>query len=339
MKICVISNDYSQMWPILNCGGAEDCQENLAEGLKKNGYDFYVICPKRDVTKNYDFPIFESTFYGNEKSKIKDAYAADAVRIARRNKSDLILSSFYSDSFRYITDIPIIITVHGAGDGAINAPTDQKNVYYQFISDVQEERCLKSHPEYKNRSFLAYTSLSNDHFFTLPSQDYFLFCSSLCWGVESKGIDVFVNLAAKYPQYKFKIYGAGNKNIENWLSGVQNKLSNFEYGGFLDRYVNHKQVFAQAKAFCQFSRLQESFGRVTPQALSKGVPVIGFGNGATAKFIENGKNGYLVSNEQELDFALKNVDFLNRYDIMNNAKEKFGVDKEIGKIMEFCKCL
>lgn len=126
----------------------------------------------------------------------------------------------------------------------------------------------------------------------------------------------------------------GTGQIENYLKNeVEPKLKNFKFGGFLDRYKDHREVFSKAKAFCQFSRLEESFGRTTVEALSKGVPVIHFGTGATPELVDN--YGILIENTDDFVNSLAKAQQLNKKEIFDYAKNKFHVNIEIDKILNF----
>ena len=60
MRIALIGNDYIQQFPLIDYGGIETCVENLAEGLHDNNMDFFVVCPKRAVIKDYPFEVYET---------------------------------------------------------------------------------------------------------------------------------------------------------------------------------------------------------------------------------------------------------------------------------------
>jgi glycosyltransferase involved in cell wall biosynthesis len=334
-KIAILANDWSQSFPTIDCGGAEYCVEVLAKGLYKNGYDFFVICPNREVKSKYGFEVIDTNAKPNKLSGVRDAYQKEAVDILLTKEFDLLLSPFCYKGFEAIKK-PIFCTIHGCGDGNINPLPDHSNIYFQFISDTQYEKCLISRPEYKSRSFLAYTSLLDEDFYLGDNEGYFLWVASLQWPPEAKGLDVFIRMVGQLSNFRYKAYGAGNPELENALRGLHVSYPNFEYCGFLDRNTEeHNKVFAGAKAFCQFSRLQESFGRTTIEALSKGVPVIGFPMGATSAFVKDGVNGFIVKTFDELVEAVWKTSSISRKNIMEDARTKFSVNSEIEKIISY----
>lgn len=63
-----------------------------------------------------------------------------------------------------------------------------------------------------------------------------------------------------------------------------------------------EKIFIQASVFCLPSKF-EAYGLVFPEALGFGVPCIGLDRYEMPYFIENGKNGYLLMNEDPAELA------------------------------------
>lgn len=336
MKIVLICTGYDYEFPHPACGGSEACTEKLALGMERQNLDFTIICPKRKDKGNYRFKIIETESIPYRYDK-NTRFQEEAISIASKLDPDIILTQNPHEKLRDLKCL-ILITNHGGGDGKMGGDLflDKDNIYYHFISNIQKERCLKNLPELKNKHFFAETSLTEEDFFTNQSDNYFLWCASLFWGFQTKGLDLFITAASYNPQYNFYAYGMGSEEIEKFLkTEVETKLSNFKFKGFLDRYKNHSEVFSKALGYCQFSRLEESFGRTTIEALSKGVPVVHFGGGATPDLVQD--NGILIKNQEELVNFPEKIKLLNRNQIFNYAKNRFHVDLQINKIINFYK--
>jgi glycosyltransferase involved in cell wall biosynthesis len=63
------------------------------------------------------------------------------------------------------------------------------------------------------------------------------------------------------------------------------------------------------------------------EALSCGTPVIAFRTGALSEIIQNGINGFLVNNEDEMVDAILNVDNINSETCYKIAKNKFSEER------------
>ena len=332
MKIVIIASGYDYEFPHPACGGSEGCTERLAEGFHKNGYDINVICAKRENKQKYNFNILETEALP-EKHHIGSMYQDQAIDIALSLNPDLVITQSFHWKLNTLK-CPVFINVHGGGDGQLGENNQRNNnIHYKFISNTQMERCIKNKPELGNNSFLCYTSLSDEDFMYSLKGEYFLWCASLFWGFETKGLDLFIELSNMFPEYEFIAYGMGDGKIEKFLKEeIEPKYKNFKFNGFLDRYKNHKEVFSKAIAFCQFSRLQESFGRTTIEAMSKGVPVIYFNSGATPELVQN--NGIFVNQKQQLTSAIEEVQKIDRKKVFDYSK-KFHVDEEIKTIINY----
>jgi len=336
MKIVLISSGYDYEFPHPACGGSEGCTERLAQGLHKNDYNFHVICAKRKDKKKYPFNILETEALP-EKYHIGSNYQTEAIDIAINLNPDLIITQSFHWKLN-LTKCPVFVNIHGGGDGILGETTQRENnVHFKFISETQMKRCIANRPELRKNSFLCYTSLLDEDFLFKPKGEYFLWCASLFWGFQAKGLDLFIELSTIYPEYQFIAYGMGDGTIEKLLKEqVEPNYPNFKFNGFLDRYQNHAEVFSNAIAFCQFSRLQESFGRTTVEALTKGVPVIFFDSGATPELVQD--NGIFIKEKKQLVTALQAVQEIDRKKVFEYSK-KFHVDKEIETLMNYYKSI
>ncbi|MFA7319477.1 MAG: glycosyltransferase [Parcubacteria group bacterium] len=91
------------------------------------------------------------------------------------------------------------------------------------------------------------------------------------------------------------LYLAGKKD-ENF---ILEETENIKYIGFL----SHKGIMRYIKNslfVVSFSRLPETFGLVALEAASQAKPFIGFDSGAYGEIIEDGKDGYLCRNTDEI---------------------------------------
>ena len=199
---------------------------------------------------------------------------------------------------------------------------NQKISYNGFFNEQQT--CIIPH------------GLSEDEFYYNENEqkrDYFLWCGSLGWGLESKGLDLFIKLAELNPKDRFKIYGApwNSERLESFLKRLN--MSNLEfYLGLEDQDKNN--VMSNAIALCQFTRLIESCNITTLESYSRGTPVITLDE----------DQGGVTNNAKFFDLTLKSFDDfidiknkalgLNRKEIHDFYKNKFHCKNEYDLIMK-----
>lgn len=143
-------------------------------------------------------------------------------------------------------------------------------------------------------------------------------------GVEEL-VDVFEN------KKDMKLYLAGNIEDES----IAKKNDNVKYLGFLGKDLLKKYI-KNAGFIVSPSRLPETFGLVALEAISEGVPFIGYNSGAYSEIIENGKNGYLVKDKEELRELVEKLSQSNNFDneeIKRKALAKYDAKVYYSKLM------
>lgn len=330
MKIALIGNDYIQQFPLKNYGGIETCVENLAKGLHDIKKDFFVICPKRLRSDSYPFEIYETqeepTSISNKHSSF---FAYSAAKILEKLKFDVIwCQSNWSIEPLAKFKKPMICTFHDSCEKQYGWMKKLDFVKYRFISNFQYNNWVKEDWE-KNKSFVCYTGLEKNEFnLNRNKSDYFLWCAGLRWGLESKGLDIFIELAKLNKKYNFLAYGTGNPELEKYLNNL--KISNFEFKGGLARGDEHIKMFKNAKGLIMPTRIKEALGRTVIESFSKGTPVFGSKNGALNELIEDKKTGI------KFDLDNLNIDLDQKFDYEFIYKEskKFSIENEIESLMK-----
>lgn len=295
MKIAIIGNDYMQQFPLSGYGGIETCVENLAWGMHKyldsTKHSFFCVVPQREFFEACPFPVYETLH--PPKTRCGPEFATDVVEILRKAKPDIIWAQSHWSVIPLLSlDIPIICSIH---DGLEKKPegwlVNHPLVKYRFLSENQYKKWV-TEPWEKQKSFQLYSGFTDEQFaYYEGEREYFLWVAGLNYGLYGKGLDIFIQLAQKYPKESFVCYGSGNPDIESYLKSLHKYLPNFFYKGELKRGEEHIKAFQKAKAFFMLSRLPESFGRTTVEAMSKGTPVVGTNVGATPEIIGDWRTG------------------------------------------------
>lgn len=330
MKIALIGNDYLQQFPLLNYGGIETCVENLAQGLYENNLDFFVVSPKRSVIKTYPFEIYETLQEPTSISRKNNSFYAHSVAeiLENLNFDAIWCQSYWSIESLLKFKKPIICTFHDSCEKQFGWIKKYDKVKYRFISKFQYNNWITEDWE-KEISFYCYTGLENCEFdLETNKKNYFLWCAGLQWGLEAKGLDIFINLSQINKNYNFIAYGIGNKDLEKYLYNLN--ITNFEFRGVLDRGKKHRQVFKEASAFIMPTQIPEAFGRTLIESFSKGTPVIGSYNGALNELILDNLNGKKCISLEDYSEALTKK--FSHVKIFNDS-HKFSIKYEIDRLI------
>lgn len=143
------------------------------------------------------------------------------------------------------------------------------------IEDIYRRKAEVIHPPIKVSGY------QNKHA-QIEQKEHYITVGRL---VPYKRVDVLVEAFNRSTNRELYIAGAGND------SDRLKKLAtsdNIHFLGFVDEETKTKLV-AQAKAF--LFAAEEDFGMSPVEAMALGTPVIGFGQGGTRDYIQNGING------------------------------------------------
>ena len=91
------------------------------------------------------------------------------------------------------------------------------------------------------------------------------------------------------------------------------------------------ELMAAAFATVMLGAWPEPFGLVAIESMATGTPVIARRAGAYTETIEHGVTGFLVDDEDEAVLAVERIERLDRRIISAQARERFSVDRMIGR--------
>lgn len=99
------------------------------------------------------------------------------------------------------------------------------------------------------------------------------------------------------------------------------------------------EILGKSLAFLMPIQWNEPFGIVMAEALACGTPVIGFGTGSVPEVVQNGVNGFVCNNVEEMVAAVGRVHTLDRRKARMTAEEKFSNTKICGDYLSLYKTL
>ena len=120
--------------------------------------------------------------------------------------------------------------------------------------------------------------------------------------VEGKGqhlaITYLKSILVEYPNTVLHIWGDKEGSYKKKLYSLVNQFDLGCHVIFHGFEKNTDIIYREMDVLLMFSRM-EGFGRVTVEAMQRGIPVIGYNSGGTSEIIKNGFNGYLFKTENE----------------------------------------
>ena len=204
--------------------------------------------------------------------------------------------------------------------------------YFFVLTEFQKEK-VKSLGINQNRIIFKPNSLNVD-FDIQNKKNGYIYVGRL---EESKGIyellEVWDTLDDKYI---LTIIGSGS--IEDELKLKYNK-KNIIFKGKCSRKETLENI-SKSKYLIQPSLLYETFGLTIIEAMSYGVPVIGFDIGTRSDFITDKVNGFIASKDNLKNIIQKSFDYIDYELLSNNAilkAKEFENDYVIEKQIEIYK--
>lgn len=111
-----------------------------------------------------------------------------------------------------------------------------------------------------------------------------------------EAVDAIAQLRAEGLDVKLTLVGGGDDTAVRDRIARRGVVPHVELTGYVD---DPTAIYQQAHCMLMCSR-HEAFGRVTVEAMSSGLPVIGHRSGGTPELIDHGRNGFLYEADADL---------------------------------------
>jgi glycosyltransferase involved in cell wall biosynthesis len=157
---------------------------------------------------------------------------------------------------------------------------------------------------------------------------------------QEEAIEAFAMLQKKYENILLIIAGEGDEQYVNSLK-VKVADNNLQQQVTFPGFIKDTVVFYQSIDCLLMCSKNEALGRVTIEAMSKGVPVIGFDNAGTSEIIKDGVNGFLYKNGAA-ELAEKITSIIHGKNILpgitkngfETVKQNFTIEKYAERVTE-----
>jgi glycosyltransferase involved in cell wall biosynthesis len=331
MKIALIA-PFEESVPPEKYGGTELVTYNLIQELAKRNHKLFLIASGDSKTKAKLLPVFKKAVRKLPESqdiKTRDAFkfigAGKILEILKNLKVDIVHNhlGWRLLPFSQMIDAPIITTLHGPLDTKYMKIVygNFKNANYVSISNNQRE-------PFPELNFVAtvYNGIEVDKFsFSDKPGKYLAFLGRMS---PEKGPIEAIKIAKK-SGLKLKIAAKidavdkeyFDKNVKPRIDGKQ-----IQFIG----EINHKQKVEFLKnALCLLAPIQwrEPFGLFFVESMACGTPVITFNRGSVPEIVFNGKNGFIVKDNNEAAKTIKKLGAIDRKKCRQTVEEKFSSQK------------
>lgn len=174
-----------------------------------------------------------------------------------------------------------------------------------------------------DKNLLVSDNYSKNYLVNKSDEKYCLYVGRI---IANKGIEELVNIFSKISGIKLYLAGAVDSNFNK----KKDHKENIKYLGHLKQDVLTNYI-KSAEFIISSSQLPETFGLIALEANTHGKIFVGYDTGAYSEIINNGENGILVNNNQEMTETIKNFsknknNYLSSVDIKNRAMNKYSED-------------
>lgn len=323
MKIAMLS-PIAWRTPPLGYGPWERVVSLLTEGLVARGIDVTLFATANSVTRAKLHAVVPAPY---EEDRDLDPKVWECLHISevfeRAGDFDLIHNNFDFLSLTYsgLTDTPVLTTIHGFSSPKI-LPVYRKynkKTHYVSISDADRS------PEL---DYIAtvYHGIDLENFtFQETAGDYLLFFGRIH---HDKGAAEAIQIAA---ETGMKLIMAGViQDHDYYRTEVEPHLD-----GDRIRYVGiagpelRDRLLGGARALLHPINFNEPFGLSVVEAGACGTPVVAYSKGSMPELIENGSNGFLVSDVNTAAEAVGRLPAISRRKCRQLVEQRFSRERMV----------
>ncbi|MEN8907062.1 MAG: glycosyltransferase family 4 protein [Clostridiales bacterium] len=322
MRIAMLS-PIAWRTPPRHYGPWEKIVSLVTEGLIKENIDVTLYATSDSLTSANLRSICKRPY---EEDKNLDAKAWECLHISevmeQANEFDIIHSNydFLPLSYSRLIKTPMITTIHGFSSPKILPVYKKYNSTTNYVSISNADRS----PDLDYIKTIYHGIDINNFTLNEVKGDYLLYFGRIH---PDKGTHEAIKVA-KIAKMKLIIAGI-----------IQDKTY---YEKYVEPYLNNDityigsvgpqerdTVLRNAYALLHPIYFNEPFGLSVVEAMSCGTPVLTYAKGSMPEIIQNGKNGFIVSNLKEMVERLKDIDKLSRKSCRETVIKRFSQDKMV----------
>ncbi len=343
MKIAIVSPVMVPV-PPKKYGGIELIIDELARGLATKGHKVTVFCCGGSTIEQEGITRFETSPYPtsehieeNRKWELNQMLTI----LGRQHEFDVIHFNYEPAVFRFNIDgivvnlldfftVPVTLTFH-------NTTSIQDNIdYYRnklslhrhemiFVSENQR-RPVEFFPKTK----VVYNAIPIEDFpFESKKENYMLFLGRI---TPFKGILEAITVAQKTNIPLVIVAKVDSVDKEFYEKEVKDKIDGelIHYVGEAD-FAGKTEYLKKAKCLLFPILWEEPFGLVMAEALVCGTPVVAFRRGSVPEIIQDGVNGFIVDNVDEMIEAVGKTKAISAEKCRESVEGRFSVERMVNE--------
>lgn len=341
MKIAIVSPIMIPVPPV-KYGGIQLIVDELARSLADRGHQVTVFCSGESAIEGENIVRVETspypTFDHADENRMWEEKQIRAV-IERQHEFDIIHLNYEPAVLNFEIEernvnlldrfsVPVVLTFHNSTNVPKHIQYYKNNVFSSQIHCVFISENHRSPLSFISNSKVIYNGVNVDKFpFAAEKENYLLFLGRI---TPSKGI-----LEAISVSEKTKIPLIIAANIDSSDKEFYEKEVKPCIDGKLIRYVGEadfsQKVEYLKKASCLLFPIlwDEPFGLVMVESLACGTPVIAFKRGSVPEIIQDGINGFIVENTDEMADAIGKIKTISAVECRKSVEQKFSVERMV----------
>jgi len=343
MKIAIVAPVMVSV-PPKKYGGIELIVDELARGLADKGHEITVFCSGGSTIGQKGISRVETCPYPTSEH-IEENRQWELKQIltifGRQHEFDVIHFNYEPAVFRFDIDgivvnlldfftVPVALTFHNTTDIQANI-----EYYHRTLSLHRHEMIFVSENQRRPVSFfpntkVVYNALPIENFpVESKKENYLLFLGRI---TPFKGILEAIEVAKKTDIPLVIVAKVDPVDQEFYEKEVKNKID-----GKLIRYVGEADFAGKIeylkKARCLLFPIlwEEPFGLVMTEALACGTPVVAFKRGSVPEIIQDGVNGFIVGNVDEMVEAIGKTETISAEKCRESVEGRFSVKRMVNE--------
>lgn len=327
MKVAMLS-PIAWRTPPRHYGPWERVVSLITEGLVKEGIDVTLFATSDSLTSGKLRSVCKSPY---EEDKSIDAKAFECLHISElmehANEFDIIHNNydFLPLSYSGLIKTPMITTIHGFSSPKIIPVYKKYNETTDYVSISNADRCTDL--DYIRT---VYHGIDIENFTVNSEQgDYLVYFGRIC---PDKGTSEAIQVAKKA---KMKLIIAGIIQDRTYYEEYVKPFLNDDitYIGCANP-EQRDSILRNAYALLHPINFSEPFGLSVVESMACGTPVIAFKRGSMSEIIEDGKNGFIVSNIEEMAEKLKDIKNISREACRDTVVKRFSQKRMVKDYIE-----
>lgn len=343
MRIAIVSPVMGPI-PPKKYGGIELIVNELVHGLAERGHEVTVFCSGESTIAGPNITRVETSPYPTREHPDENREWEKKQLLAvlnRQHDFDIIHLNYEPIACRFDEngalvnlldsfEVPVALTFHNTTDIAANI------AYYKntsslhrhamiFVSENQRKRVA-----FFPKTHIVYNALPIGDFpLETQKENYLLFLGRI---TPSKGLPEAIAVAKKNNIPLFIIAKVDPVDHDYYEKEIKSHID-----GKLIHYLGEADFSGKVaylkKARCLLFPIlwEEPFGLVMVEALACGTPVIAFRRGSVPEIIQDGVNGFIVDNIDEMAEAVKKVAIISPARCRDSVEKRFSVERMVNE--------